>query len=168
MTEQKRDCGFHANAHPCNFQYPQPDRFPCNSGVSFKRGNEVKVFQYPQPDRFPCNHDHLLRRGCSVLAKLARQGLYLASQRAIFPLNISLNCTRWPLISKIGFCSKTGGICEKQQAIFPAGKEVSWVNQGINRPNSHSFTRTIGGFRDRGIEGPLNDPSGHTWRFSYW
>src|SRR6266487_2494598 len=38
------------------FQYPQPDRYPCNylhlASVSVGMGQH---FQYPQPDRYPCN-----------------------------------------------------------------------------------------------------------------
>src|SRR6266487_2012050 len=66
-------------SHDMNFQYPQPDRYPCNSissameeilpGLSVSSTGSISlqpasavgaasrlpVFQYPQPDRYPCN-----------------------------------------------------------------------------------------------------------------
>src|SRR6266487_3951151 len=36
------------------FQYPQPDRYPCNLPRDQRQHRAVN-FQYPQPDRYPCN-----------------------------------------------------------------------------------------------------------------
>src|SRR6266487_331681 len=37
-----------------DFQYPQPDRYPCNS-YAYTSTDVATAFQYPQPDRYPCN-----------------------------------------------------------------------------------------------------------------
>ncbi len=37
------------------FQYPQPDRYPCNIAGLAARISCLRHFQYPQPDRYPCN-----------------------------------------------------------------------------------------------------------------
>src|SRR5450755_2458090 len=37
------------------FQYPQTDRFACNSMHSQHRHGITSYFQYPQTDRFACN-----------------------------------------------------------------------------------------------------------------
>src|SRR6266496_1476439 len=37
-----------------HFQYPQPDRYPCNASCA-QDHRSVHTFQYPQPDRYPCN-----------------------------------------------------------------------------------------------------------------
>src|SRR6266496_500604 len=38
-----------------SFQYPQPDRYPCNKNLSLAPVLPWLFFQYPQPDRYPCN-----------------------------------------------------------------------------------------------------------------
>src|SRR6266487_208300 len=40
-----------------DFQYPQPDRYPCNS-YAYTSTDVATAFQYPQPDRYPCNAVH--------------------------------------------------------------------------------------------------------------
>src|SRR6266487_2614616 len=42
------------------FQYPQPDRYPCNKKDGSLSSNPMRIFQYPQPDRYPCNEANIL------------------------------------------------------------------------------------------------------------
>src|SRR6266487_3856716 len=42
----------------CSFQYPQPDRYPCNAVHKAWPCPRPLHFQYPQPDRYPCNAVH--------------------------------------------------------------------------------------------------------------
>src|SRR6266487_2873700 len=50
-----------------SFQYPQPDRYPCNLPRDQRQHRAVN-FQYPQPDRYPCNNisAHPLLRLCRL------------------------------------------------------------------------------------------------------
>jgi len=45
-----------------DFQYPQPDRYPCNNCPLLEVCAGSLAFQYPQPDRYPCNANRRLHR----------------------------------------------------------------------------------------------------------
>src|SRR6266487_4158334 len=65
-------------AHGSNthFQYPQPDRYPCNPLPQAAASTFTHCFQYPQPDRYPCNV-------CRRMVSLRRHGLSVSSTGSI-------------------------------------------------------------------------------------
>src|SRR6266487_54957 len=118
------------------FQYPQPDRYPCNIAGLAARISCLRHFQYPQPDRYPCNliigwtplsiivtFSILNRIDIPATATLSGEGSTLFShfwpyRRFFWPLSASflqrIRCLLYhsATSSKTVFCPEMGGIFE--------------------------------------------------------
>src|SRR6266487_877998 len=123
-------------AHGSNthFQYPQPDRYPCNPLPQAAASTFTHCFQYPQPDRYPCNV-------CRRMVSLRRHGLSVSStgsislqpylllfrpSRLLFPFSIlnriDIPATEFPWIASLntpGLSVSSTGSISLQLGLYP-------------------------------------------------
>ncbi len=99
------------------FQYPQTDRPLCSNDVH-ERVRSHERLSVSSNGSSPLQPPPPSRRGGSVLTKLARQGLFLASQSVIFPVNLATIVPDGYPFRKSVFAQKWGGFAKSICQLF--------------------------------------------------
>ena len=103
-------------------------------------------FQYPQPDRLPCNRGLLDARRWCVFVLMARQAICWASQRVVFVRCDTAIIADGSLFRKPVFVPKQGGIFECIQLYLSRTSNYSRRIAGENCPDMCLFDRHSGRF----------------------